>query len=584
MNFKTKNFEFVSESEYDISLKIIEERADFLKLLVHINFGEKLSPEPTVIKWEIPCVDIFSQWNANTWTNSRSLEPYWRGAHATSRSASWEPVQLHMNMVGQNRHTVILSDPLTPIKISSGIMEETANLVFKLTFFTQKISAISEYETELIIDTRDLPYYEVLADAKKYWEAQGFIPASFPEEAITPMYSTWYSYHQQLDRKTIVEELKLAKEYGMKTVIVDDGWQTLDNNRGYAFCGDWEPEKLTDIKELVEDVHALGMKYMMWYSVPFVGRSTKAWQKFDGKFLDKYDENQRWCVFDVRYPDVRDYLITLYENAIKDWKLDGLKLDFIDLLTLTKWSREPDDEMDFESLEDAICAFVKEAKERLLKLNPDVLIEFRQAYMGPIMSAYGNMIRVADCPADPIKNRVGSIDLRLTAGNTPVHSDMLMWHYDDKVESAALEIINILFCVPQISVLIEKLSDEHRKMLKFYLDLWMENRDTLLFGNLVAKNPEANYSIVSSEKDKDIVAVSYTKNVLETEKEFDKILFVNGSWDKELIVNNKCEPYEACVTIKDCMGNVLLEEECEIFDGYNVFDVYKSGVLEIKRI
>ena len=25
----------------------------------------------------------------------------------------------------------------------------------------------------------------------------------------------------------------------MESIIVDDGWQTDDNNRGYAYCGDW---------------------------------------------------------------------------------------------------------------------------------------------------------------------------------------------------------------------------------------------------------------------------------------------------------------------------------------------------------
>ena len=42
--------------------------------------------------------------------------------------------------------------------------------------------------------------------------------------------------------------------------------------------------------------------------------------------------------------------------------------------------------------------------------NP--LIEFRQPYIGPRMMQYGNMFRVADCPANGFQNRVSSVDLR----------------------------------------------------------------------------------------------------------------------------------------------------------------------------
>ena len=89
------------------------------------------------------------------------------------------------------------------------------------------------------------------------------------------------------------------------------------------------------------------------------------------------------------------------------------------------------------------------------------------------------MLRVMDCPNDAICNRQDVVNLRFTSGNTAVHSDMIMWHYDDTVESAALQLVSIMYSVPQISVRIAKLSDEHKKMLDFYLHFWRENRETL---------------------------------------------------------------------------------------------------------
>ena len=60
---------------------------------------------------------------------------------------------------------------------------------------------------------------------------------------------------------------------GMRCVIVDDGWQTIDNQRGYAFTGDWEvaDSRFSDLPAHVDRTHSLGMAELLWISLPFVG-------------------------------------------------------------------------------------------------------------------------------------------------------------------------------------------------------------------------------------------------------------------------------------------------------------------------
>ena len=87
---------------------------------------------------------------------------------------------------------------------------------------------------------------------------------------------------------------------------------------------------------------------------------------------------------------------------------------------------------------------------KLREVNPDICIEFRQGYTGPLMQTYGNMLRVGDCPIAAMNNRVGILNLRSLREKTAVHSDMLMWNEKDSVESAALQFINVLYGVPQI--------------------------------------------------------------------------------------------------------------------------------------
>ena len=107
---------------------------------------------------------------------------------------------------------------------------------------------------------------------------------SVPDIAKHPMYSTWYSYHQNIDTEAVVAECKKAYELGMRAVIVDDGWQTDNSERGYAYCGDCMPaiKRIGDMKAFVDAVHSTGMKFILWYSVPFVGKYSEAWNKFKG--------------------------------------------------------------------------------------------------------------------------------------------------------------------------------------------------------------------------------------------------------------------------------------------------------------
>ena len=155
---------------------------------------------------------------------------------------------------------------------------------------TVKVAPLKEYSTLIRIDRRDVAYYDAIYDVVTWWEKDcGYTPAYVPEHAKLPMNSLWYSYHQQLDVDEIVAECALSKPLGMDTVIIDDGWQTDDNSRGYQFCGDWEvtPKKIPDMKQFIDRIHATGMKVMLWYSVPFVGKSTKAYARFSDMLLDE---------------------------------------------------------------------------------------------------------------------------------------------------------------------------------------------------------------------------------------------------------------------------------------------------------
>lgn len=521
-------------------------------------------PEEVMLIFSTPNLKAYSVFRHTFDGELRNLLPHWRPRKNESRFAYGVPLQAHISARGENFMNVAVSDCRTPITISSGCFEGSltntedvpGNWEVKVTFFTKPIAAIQHYSATIRVDFREIPYYDSIYDTVTWWEKEcGYTPAFVPKTARDPVNSMWYSYHQEIDVDKMLEECKEGKAWGLDTLILDDGWQTDDKNRGYAYCGDWEiaKAKVPDMKAFVERVHDLDMRFMLWFSVPYIGRYSKAFERFQDMLLDKADfENAKVFCIDPRYKEARDYLKNIYVSAVRDWKLDGLKLDFIDSFVLYGKSLEADERRDYTSLEDALDALMKEVYDELREINPDIMLEFRQNYMGPAVRQYGNMIRVGDCPADALKNRYEIINLRLLCGNTPIHSDMIMWDYEQSVEVAATQLTNIMFSVPQVSLLADRLSEEHKKMIRFYIGFWKDHRKILLDGKLIANNPESSYSSATSFLGDKAVGVVYSDSVVDGGYSY--IATVNSSRNDYIYLKNASGK---TYSVYNCMGEKI---------------------------
>lgn len=533
---------------------------DISEITVDLHLQDEIVPESFSVSWSISAADCAFTWNPGM-MDIHGLYFDWSPKKIKSRLASWMPLQQIISRNGKNKLSISVSDVDTPIEISTGIREEDATIICDIKFFTLPTSPRKHYSAIIRLDTRDVDYYDSIYDTVRWWEEDcGYKSAFVPDSARLPVDSLWYSFHQKLDKEEILKECRASKEIGMDTVIIDDGWQTDDNNRGYAYCGDWlvAPKKMGDMTLLTEELHKIGMKVMLWYSVPFMGIHCQKYAEFKDMLLDGCGDEKTFFALDPRYKKVRDYLVSVYVKAVEQWQLDGLKLDFIDSFVLKGKALEYDASRDFQSLEDGIHALMTEVKESLTEINPEILIEFRQSYVGPSIRKYGNMLRVGDCPCDILKNRFNSINLRLTSGKTAVHSDMIMWNVEDSAENAALQFASILYTVPQISMRVDKLPESHYKMLKYYLSFWKEWRRVLLDGKLWATNPESEYSLACATFEEKAVFTAYNDTVVPIKTEV--AVAVNASAKNSLIIKNG-EGYRY-KTI-NCMGEEIACGELE---------------------
>ncbi len=320
------------------------------------------------------------------------------------------------------------------------------------------------------------------------------------------------------------------------------------------------------------------MKCMLWFAVPFAGVHSKLYKRFQNKLLHLSNfAGKTDPILDPRYKEIRSYLVSCYERAVKEWGMDGLKLDFIDCFRLESDSAPYNDEMDLYTVEQGVISLLQEIKCRLLAVKPDIMLEFRQRYVGPVMQQYGNMFRVGDCPNDALSNRIGIIDLRLTSDTAAVHSDMLMWNKNASVEQAAMQLANILFGVPQISVLLDELPEEHRQMLMQYLTFWNEYRDVLLEGCLIPYDPAACYSLVSAKNGKRAVHVVYSRNYVKIDTE--NAVTVNASgYDFVFLETDGKYTYN----VIDCMGRSYSSGVLE--KGYTKIMIPVGGFIYVTQI
>lgn len=511
------------------SFTCIEQSEDLCVLRVSMAFDENTVPKPMTVRWLQPMIGFCGQWEP-LGKFTRNIGPNWAKRGPKARTAVNAPLLSVFGYCQENKVTVALSDVKNASSILCGVVEENGELDFRVNLLTEGGEPIRTYEADIRIDLRDHSIFDAVAGVRAYWEGMGYRIPCVPEVAYDAIYSTWYNFHQELDEAELLRELELAKALGMKTVIIDDGWQTDDTARGYAYCGDWEvtPKKFADMRKFVDAVHKLGMKVMVWYSVPFMGHSSKNHARFEGKFLYTI-RHLNTDVLDPRYAEVREFLVDIYVRAVRDYGLDGLKLDFIDEFKPKEGRSNTDYEnMDCRSVEEAVHQLLDDVYKALTAIKPDVMLEFRQGYIGPVVSAYGNMLRVADCPNDPLSNRTGIVDLRMLSG-VAVHSDMLMWHKDDTVESVAKQLMCVTFGVPQISVKLEKLPEAHHTYLKGFLQFWCAHRDAIAKGKLSARGVAASYTQVTSESEAEAVTVCYEDSTVTVREKAHFVL--NGSPD-----------------------------------------------------
>lgn len=530
--------------------------------------------------WRVPCVGATAYWTPDT-SASRWLPQSWTAPRVVSL-AKGAPVASLVGADDRSLCTAAVAEAGAPVRIGAGVLEETAEFAFSV----ERELAPGGPPLKLRIDLSGRHFAATLKGVTTWW-ADGIRHPGVPPAARLPAYSTWYGLHQNIDAEAVERQAAAAADLGCASVIVDDGWQTADRARGYAHCGDWEPNPAAfpDPAAHVAKVHGLGLAYLLWYALPFIGRHNAAWKRFENMVL-REEPHLEAAVLDPRHPEVRAYLVEKVSRAVEQWDMDGVKLDFIDCFAVADPPPAPPG-ADREAVHEGVHQLLADLDARLRRSRPDVIVEHRQPYVGPGLWPYASMVRAVDCPLSPAENRQRTVDCRLTAGPLAVHADMTMWHPDETPEAIAVHLINALFAVPQVSVDLTAQGPGQLAALRFWLGVFREHAEALQFGDLEPVRPDLGYPLVVARAGATTVVARYAPLPValpdRTGAAAPGTLLVANADADPVVPLVAAGPERALARVQDCRGEILSETALDLVAGANPVTVPTGGLLTLTR-
>ena len=514
----------------------------------------------------VPAVDATALWLPGSDRRQSGLPPSWADDLAFSPFAG-APLG---SLIGRNDRPVVTFGARTRggrLRMRAGMVEETAELL--LDFAVD----LSEGELEVVLDLAPEDFGTAVGRVR---EAVGLRRPAVAAENLQPVLCTWYSFHQALDQDRLLAQARTAASMGFGTVIIDDGWQTADNDRGYGSCGDWqvEPSKIPDGAALVSELAGLGLRTMFWVAAPFLGYRSAAYAEHELPAL--YDEPaMEAAVLDPRSRRVREHLVERLTALLRDTGAAGFKIDFLERFAVDDPAASPEDSSG-ESVLRAALGLLDELHASVSAVRPEPMIEFREPFWSPETLRRTTMMRVGDCPLSPVRNRVGIVDLRLATAGVAVHSDPIMWAAGDTPERVAQHLHSSLFGVPQVSIALDGQSPEQLATLRTWMRFWTEHRDVLLGGRLRVVGIASDYAAVETAGDDVVITAQYAPVISDAPAHASTWIVVNAH-EQEVLLRS-ATPRTARYSIVDCMGT-LVDEGDRVLEGVTALAVPAGGML-----
>ncbi|MCO7127859.1 alpha-galactosidase [Sporolactobacillus shoreicorticis] len=156
---------------------------------------------------------------------------------------------------------------------------------------------------------------------------------NFARENRPILINNWEGTYFDFDDNKLFEIAKNAHELGVEMFVLDDGWFG-HRNDDKSSLGDWfvnEAKFPGGFSNMVNKIHALGMKFGLWFEPEMISIDSKLYTKHPDWLIcapNRQRTPQRTqFVLDMSRPEVVDFLYDSVSEMIKQNKLDYIKWD-----------------------------------------------------------------------------------------------------------------------------------------------------------------------------------------------------------------------------------------------------------------
>jgi alpha-galactosidase len=458
------------------------ESSALIEISVQRPGGGRIGSATLSLRCVVPAIDMHGFYWAPPSPEELSRLPFWT---FTKRSGaqSGVPYLSLFHRDGTNRFALGFLDQVTETTLRANLSELTS----AFTFTWRKPFPVAAREAErwterLFVSRSAQPWPEVLRGYGALVDEGSRSSLAVPPFAFDPVFCTWTAAHHDIDARWVLETARQAAELGFGTWLTDDGWYTDGGRFGdYRYAGDWRPArtKFPDLREHVAAVQALGLRYVLWVAPYLVGHESRVAARFAGR-LERPTETLFAKNLPVADPATAVQVGDTLERLVRDYGLDGLKVDFIDAIPLTPAGARGR----FDgSVGGAVFSTLAGAIDRLVDVRPEILIESRNTYANLASRRWSNVYRASDVPLNFAANRWQVTMLRLLAPDRAVHLDPGLWHPEDTDDNVAVHLINLIASVPMVSVDLARYPSSHRDLIRHWVGFYRRHREAIVHGS-----------------------------------------------------------------------------------------------------
>lgn len=198
---------------------------------------------------------------------------------------------------------------------------------------TKGVISVDDKNGEVITGSSGTTLKDAFLQAsKQFFAPSGKIPD--PLLFTSPQYNTWIELQYNQNETDILKYAQAILDNGFPpgVLMIDDNWQSR--------YGTWtfDCEKFSNPKGMIDKLHAMGFKVMLWI-VPFISSDSPIYRQLANKkmliFKDKEKSkpaiihwwNGESALIDISNPEGEKWFKDQMKNLISEYGVDGFKLD-----------------------------------------------------------------------------------------------------------------------------------------------------------------------------------------------------------------------------------------------------------------